>query len=81
VLAVTLPLTADYRLVQTEAERLCLTADCDAAILPHCRDALNELFTLQGIDTSRLVWVLQSRSVSPNFDAKRRRIVREWGKE
>ncbi len=81
VLAMTLPLTADYRLVQTQADSLLLTADCDSATLKRCRDALNGLFGQQGIDTSQLVWTLESHALSPNFDAKRRRIVRRWGRE
>ncbi|EBW6088008.1 CoF synthetase, partial [Salmonella enterica subsp. enterica serovar Enteritidis] len=81
VLAMTLPLTADYRLVQTGAESLVLMADCDHSILTLCRDALNNLFRLQGIATSRLAWTLQSQQIAANFDAKRRRIVRQWGRE
>jgi len=81
VLAMTLPLTADYRLVQTGAESLVLMAECDHSILTLCRDALNNLFRLQGIATSRLAWTLQSQQIAANFDAKRRRIVRQWGRE
>ena len=56
-------------------------ADCDHSILTLCRDALNNLFRLQGIATSRLAWTLQSQQIAANFDAKRRRIVRQWGRE
>ncbi len=81
VLAMTLPLTADYRLVQTGAETLCLTADCEQAALDACREALNGLFARQGIDTARLRWTLQARTVLTSFGNKRRRIIRQWGRE
>ncbi|WP_436857559.1 F390 synthetase-related protein [Citrobacter tructae] len=81
VLAMTLPLTADYRLIQTQANGLVLTSDCDRATLIRCREALNGLFTQQGIETSQLEWRLESQALPDNFDAKRRRIVRQWGKE
>lgn len=81
VLAMTLPLTADYRLVQTSADSLLLTANCDPAALKACCEALNSLFARQGIATSQLVWSLETRALRPSFDAKRRRIVRQWGRE
>lgn len=81
VLAMTLPLTADYRLVQTQKASLLLTADCDPSILAQCRDALNDFFSLQGIEVSELVWTLETQAITPRFDVKRRRIIRRWGKE
>lgn len=81
VLAMTLPLTADYRLVQTQKECLLLTADCDPPMLAKCRDALNDFFRLQGIMVSGLIWTLERQAIAPRFDVKRRRIIRKWGKE
>ena len=81
MLALSLPLTADYRLVQTKKEHLLLMADCEMLILTQCRNALNDFFELQGIDTSRLVWTLETQVIAPRFDVKRRRIIRQWGKE
>lgn len=79
VLAMTLPLTVDYRLVQTEVNSLVLTADCESTMLMKCREALNSLFAQQGVNTSHLNWALQSTTVLPRFDIKRRRITRQWG--
>lgn len=81
MLALSLPLTADYRLVQTRKEHLLLMADCEMRILTQCRNALNDFFELQGIDASRLVWTLETQVIAPRFDVKRRRIIRQWGKE
>ncbi|KLG14312.1 coenzyme F390 synthetase [Enterobacter cloacae subsp. cloacae] len=81
MLALSLPLTADYRLVQTKKEHLLLMADCEMLILTQCRNALNDFFELQGIDTSRLAWTLETKVIAPRFDVKRRRIIRQWGKE
>ncbi|QME72685.1 CoF synthetase [Escherichia fergusonii] len=81
VLAMTLPLTADYRLLQTGAAQLTLIADCEPGMLEHCREALNTLFMRQNIAVGQLIWSLESQPVPVAFTAKRRRIVREWGRE
>lgn len=81
VLAQVLPLTADYRLVQTTASHLRLLADCDLPRLEQCRRALEHLFVCQGIDTSRLSWSLISQTPSTQFDSKRRRIICQWRRE
>ncbi len=78
VLAQVLPLTADYRLVQTTASHLRLMADCDLPRLKQCRIALEQLFVRQGIDTSRLSWSLISQTPPVQFDTKRRRIICQW---
>lgn len=81
VLAMTLPLTADYRLLQTGAAQLTLIADCEPGMLEHCREALNTLFMRQNIAVGQLIWSLESQPVPVAFTAKRRRLVREWGRE
>ena len=78
VIALVLPLTADYRLAQTGARTLTLSADCAPAELERCREALNEFFARQGINVQRLIWTLQPLVLPPRFEAKRRRIVRQW---
>lgn len=78
VLAITLPPGADYRLVQTAADTLCLTADCEPAVLEACQLALNAFFARQGIDVQRLKWQLVSQRPEVQFGAKRRRIIRQW---
>ncbi len=81
VLAMTLPLTADYRLLQTGPAQLTLIADCELRMLEHCREALNALFMRQNIAVGQLIWSLESQTVPVAFAAKRRRIVRQWGRE
>lgn len=78
VLAITLPPGADYRLVQTAADTLCLTADCEPVVLEACQLALNAFFALQGINVQRLKWQLVSQRPEVQFGAKRRRIIRQW---
>lgn len=78
VLAITLPPGADYRLVQTAADTLCLTADCEPAVLEACQLALNAFFARQGIEVQRLKWQLVSQRPEVQFGAKRRRIIRQW---
>lgn len=78
VLAIALPPTADYRLAQTAADALSLTADCDPTTLQACQQALNDFFARQGVDVSRLAWTRISASPPTQFDAKRRRIIRQW---
>lgn len=81
VIALTLPLTADYRLVQTQSHHLQLTADCKAETLAKCQEALTTLFARQGVATSRLRWTLVAHAPDTQFDVKRRRIIRQWRKE
>lgn len=84
VIANALPAVADYRLIQQGHQRLQLLADCHPAELANCHPAelancqqqLIALFEQQGIATQRLEWQLQTRAIMPQFDAKRRRIVR-----
>lgn len=81
VLAQMLPLTADYRLVQTTASHLQLMANCDQTLIEQCRISLERLFVRQGIDISRLAWSLISQTPPTQFDSKRRRIICQWRRE
>ncbi|TPG55395.1 F390 synthetase-related protein [Ewingella americana] len=78
VLAMTLPLTADYRLIQTGADTLSLLADCDLSTLEKCREALTALFARQDIDVAQLTWTLGRQIPPTQFDTKRRRIICRW---
>ena len=80
VLAQVLPLTADYRLVQSAADHLQLMADCDLPLLAQCRAALEQLFVRQGIATDRLQWTLTTQTPPVQFDRKRRRIICQWSR-
>ncbi|TQI81021.1 putative adenylate-forming enzyme [Serratia fonticola] len=75
VIANALPAVADYRLLQ-QGKTLQLLADCSPATLAHCQQQLVALFEQQGIATEQLEWQLQAQAIMPQFDAKRRRIVR-----
>ncbi|SPZ55956.1 putative adenylate-forming enzyme [Serratia quinivorans] len=72
-----LPLTSDYRLVQSGERQLQLMADCSEAELAHCQTQLSALFERQGIDSAGLEWQLKVQAVMPQFDRKRRRIIRQ----
>ena len=72
-----LPLTSDYRLVQSGERQLQLMADCSEAELAHCQAQLAALFERQGIATVGLEWQLKVQAVMPQFDRKRRRIIRQ----
>ncbi|WP_413508136.1 F390 synthetase-related protein [Serratia proteamaculans] len=72
-----LPLTSDYRLVQSGERQLQLMADCSEAELAHCQAQLSALFERQGIATAGLEWQLTVQAVMPQFDRKRRRIIRQ----
>ncbi|CAI1689283.1 F390 synthetase-related protein [Serratia proteamaculans] len=72
-----LPLTSDYRLVQFGERQLQLMADCSEAELAHCQAQLAALFERQGIATVGLEWQLKVQAVMPQFDRKRRRIIRQ----
>ncbi|MFS7160250.1 F390 synthetase-related protein [Serratia proteamaculans] len=72
-----LPLTSDYRLVQSGERQLQLMADCSEAELAHCQAQLAALFERQGIAIVGLEWQLKVQAVMPQFDRKRRRIIRQ----
>lgn len=77
VLATSLPLSADYRLIQQDASTLHLIADCSMAELEDSKQALLKMLEQQGINTQKLNWTLKSSVVIPQFDCKRRRIIRK----
>lgn len=72
-----LPLTSDYRLIQSGERQLQLIADCSEAELAHCQRQLAALFERHGIDSAGLEWQLSTQAVMPQFDRKRRRITRQ----
>jgi phenylacetate-coenzyme A ligase PaaK-like adenylate-forming protein len=74
-----LPLTSDYRLIQHAPRRLQLIADGTQAELAHCQAHLVEVLGQQGIGTDLLEWQLTVQAVMPEFDRKRRRIIRLAG--
>jgi phenylacetate-coenzyme A ligase PaaK-like adenylate-forming protein len=76
VIANALPAVADYRLTQRGDSELYLMADCSPEALANCQRQLIALFEQQGIATEQLTWRLQAQAIMPQFDAKRRRIVR-----
>ncbi|WP_144934765.1 F390 synthetase-related protein [Pseudomonas alabamensis] len=76
-LANALPLTCDYRLIQHTVRHLQLIADCTQADIEQARAALAAVFAQQGIATEALDWQLTVQPVMPQFDRKRRRIVRQ----
>lgn len=76
VLATSLPLTADYRLIQQGACTLHLIADCSVRELKASQLALQSMLKKQGVDIHTIVWELESAAVIPQFDSKRRRIIR-----
>lgn len=76
VLAIALPLNADYRLTQRDPQTLHLLADCSFDALEIGKQALLAMLDQQGVDTKRLQWQLENAAVIPQFDSKRRRIIR-----
>lgn len=74
-----LPLTSDYRLVQSGECDLSLISDAREEQLIACQQALIALFAQQGIATEALRWHLGVQPLMPQFDRKRRRIIREKG--
>ncbi len=77
VLAISLPLNADYRLTQQGAQTLHLLADCSLEALEITQQALFAMLEKQGVDMQKLHWKLESATVIPQFDSKRRRIIRQ----
>lgn len=75
-IAQVLPLSADYRLVQTGHTDLALHVTGTSETLAGCQAHLRAFLGRQGVDTAQLVWTLASELPSIDFTAKRRRIVR-----
>jgi putative adenylate-forming enzyme len=75
VIANALPAVADYRFIQ-RGNQLQLLGDCDLPVLENCRQQLINLFQKHDIALEKIHWQVQSTPILPQFDAKRRRIVR-----
>jgi putative adenylate-forming enzyme len=75
-IAQTLPLAADYRLIQTADAALELYVDGPAAQMPLYRTHLNDYLQRQGVATSAIHWTLHASMPKAGIDTKRRRIVR-----
>ncbi|AZV93113.1 CoF synthetase [Bordetella sp. J329] len=77
VLALSLPLEADYRLWQHGDTALALhAAGCSPAELQRCQAALTGLFERHGVDTASLQWTLADTVPAQAAHEKRRRIRR-----
>lgn len=74
-----LPAIADYRLIQHGGRRLQLIADCLPDELTGCQAQLISLFEQHGIASEQLEWQLHTQAIMPQFDTKRRRIMRVPG--
>lgn len=77
VIANALPLTADYRLLQTGADELQLIAECTAPELENCRGQLAAALARQGVAVEQVHWQLLGQPIPPAFASKRRRIIRQ----
>ncbi|MDR2875203.1 MAG: hypothetical protein LBV44_04675 [Methylobacillus sp.] len=76
-LAQILPITADYRLMQTGKTRLALHVEgVGDEALANCRAHLERFLMRQGVQTERLIWSLDMRLPAADFSMKRRRIMR-----
>lgn len=80
-IAQVLPMTADYRLVQTGRARLALYVEGAGNGLDACRAHLERFLAHQGVQTSQLTWTLSQTLPVVDFGAKRRRIVRREAAE
>ena len=78
VLLQALPVDKDYRLVQTTAQELALSADLSPGAAEAVRVALFAFFERQGVAVANLGWTFVSGAPVTDFTAKRRRIVRQW---
>lgn len=78
IMATTLPLRSDYRLIQKSAHEIELIGACAEAYLIKCQQALSTHFMNQGAMTSNLTWILTSVTNIPiDFTRKKRRIIRQ----
>ncbi len=75
VLAMTLPLTVDYRLLQTGSAQLTLIADCELWMLEHCRGVECLVYTPGYRCPKAINLVAGTANCASLFTAKRRRIA------
>ncbi|MDR2207756.1 MAG: CoF synthetase [Azoarcus sp.] len=71
-----LPLTADYRIVQTGKTHLTLHISDTADGFATGQAQLDRFLAHQGVETSQLVWTLNPQLPPADFTRKRRRIMR-----
>lgn len=76
ILANTLPLKSDYRLIQSSANQLELLTECELSIAEVCQQALIAAFRQQGVCVDKLHWRLRQQDILPVLTDKRRRIIR-----
>lgn len=80
IIANTLPLTCDYRLIQHTNHCIELIGCCSEQELIQCQTALSAHFSHQGVNIDQLNWKLTPVSNIPyQFTQKRRRIIRIRG--
>ena len=78
IIAQTLPLESDYRLIQKDTHHLELIGCCEYSYLNLCQKQLNKYFLEQGADIKLLSWQITSVSEIPStFITKRRRIIQQ----
>lgn len=78
IIANTLPLTCDYRLIQKSSQSIELIGCCEESDLIACQHALNTHFINQGALIDHLTWQLTPvTSIPLAFTHKRRRIIRQ----
>jgi putative adenylate-forming enzyme len=78
-IAHSLPLDADYRVIQTGSVQLTLYVNAAVDRLPVYRDHLDAYLARQGVATSQLEWTLHPALPAADFSTKRRRIIRRVG--
>lgn len=76
-LAQSLPLDADYALVQTGPAHLRLTAQLPMETLEQVQEHVSSALAVMGVAVKQLMWTLESAPLAINLTAKRRRIRRE----
>ena len=75
-IAQTLPLTADYRLVQNGPDSLVFYVDADAEQLPDFKAKLNAYLDRIGVDSKAVHWDMHAFLPPLDFSTKLRRITR-----
>lgn len=71
-----LPLSADFRLIQ-QGHQLHLQAECSHSELIYCQQQLENYFTSQHVDITKLHWELSSEPIEQTLSIKKRRIIRK----
>ena len=80
IIANTLPITSDYRLIQKTAHLFELIGCCNNNYLTACQAKLIDHFIAQGADIKQLIWeITEVNTIPASFAQKRRRIIRQVG--